>query len=584
MENMKLLLRVAVIAKKYRWLLVVGAASTLMLSVINLIAPRLLSILTGIIKDGVTDAELVNIFWLALILLILYLVKILFRYMSNYLSHKAAWNCVRDIRMKVYDHIQSFSIGFFFDKQTGDLMSRVVNDTALFELLYAHMMPESVTNAVTLIGATIIMFSINARLALLTCIPIPFILICGWILVKKIRPHFRQTQSSLADFNAQLQDNLSGIQEIQIFCQQEKESTRVFNKADEYTQTMLHALKLSAIFNPTVEFLTSLGTVIVVGFGGYLAYMSQISAEDIVAFLLYLALFYAPITGLATLIEQSQQALAGVERIIELMNTESEIKDSPDATELPAVKGHIKFSNVSFSYTDESPVLSDVSFEAKPGQMIALVGPTGVGKTTMIQLAARFYDPAEGSITIDGYDLRQVTQTSLRNQISMVLQDTFLFSGTIAENIGYAKSNASFEEIVEAAKTACVYDDIMDMPQGFDTEVGERGIKLSGGQKQRVAIARAILRDAPVLILDEATASVDTHTEALIQSAIQKLSGTRTIIAIAHRLSTIRSADQILVLEDGKILQRGTHDELIAESGMYSELCRIQERNASLVE
>jgi ABC-type multidrug transport system, ATPase and permease components len=581
---MKLLLRVAVIAKKYKWLLVVGATSTLMLSVINLIAPRLLSILTGIIKDGVTDAELVNIFWLALILLILYLVKILFRYMSNYLSHKAAWNCVRDIRMRVYDHIQSFSIGFFFDKQTGDLMSRVVNDTALFELLYAHMMPESVTNAVTLIGATIIMFSINARLALLTCIPIPFILICGWILVKKIRPHFRQTQSSLADFNAQLQDNLSGIQEIQIFCQQEKESNRVFNKADEYTQTMLHALKLSAIFNPTVEFLTSLGTVIVVGFGGYLAYMSQISAEDIVAFLLYLALFYAPITGLATLIEQSQQALAGVERIIELLNTESEIKDSPDAAELPAVKGHIKFNNVSFSYTDESPVLSNVSFEAKPGQMIALVGPTGVGKTTMIQLAARFYDPAEGSITIDGYDLRQVTQTSLRNQISMVLQDTFLFSGTIAENIGYAKSNASFEEIVEAAKTACVYDDIMDMPQGFDTEVGERGIKLSGGQKQRVAIARAILRDAPVLILDEATASVDTHTEALIQSAIQKLSGTRTIIAIAHRLSTIRSADQILVLEDGKIIQRGSHDELIAESGMYSELCRIQERSASLTE
>ena len=572
---MKLLWRIAKEAKKYWGLLLIGSLSTLILTGLNLIAPRILARMTGIVQRGIDSMN--EILALVFILLALYLLRVLFRFLSNYLCHKAAWNLVQDLRMVVYNRIQSFSLAFFHKRQTGDLMSRVVNDTATFEQLYAHVIPETITNGVTLIGVVIILLSINPSLALMTCIPVPFILASGWVLMKKVRPRFRQMQKSLAGLNSQLQDNLSGIREIQAFGQQERESGRVGEKAGEFTKAMLAALKINAIFHPSVEFLTSLGTVIVVGFGGYLAFQAKLNAEEVVAFLLYLSLFYAPITGLAQLLENAQHSIAGAERVLEIFDTSSEVTDKQGAVDLPPAQGYLCFENVSFRYLEEAPVLENISFEIKPGQTLALVGPTGVGKTTIIQLIARFYDPKTGQITIDGRDLRDLTQNSLRNQISMVLQDTFLFNCTIAENIAYARPSASPQEIEEAAKTAGVYDDIMEMPEKFDTQTGERGIRLSGGQKQRISIARAVLRNAPILILDEATASVDMQTEAQIQSAIAKMRGSRTIIAIAHRLSTIRSADMILVLKEGEIVQRGTHDELIGEPGIYRELYHAQE-------
>ena len=572
---MKLLWRIAKEARKYRGLLSLGAVATLLLTGLNLIAPRILARMTGIVQKGILDMK--EIVVLVITLLALYLFRVLFRFLGSYLPHKAAWKLVRDIRLTVYNRIQSFSLAFFHKRQTGDLMSRVVNDTATFEQLYAHVIPETITNAVTLIGVMAILFSINFKLALLTCIPIPFLLASGWILMKKVRPRFRQVQKSQADLNSQLQDNISGIREIQSFVQQDRESGRVDEKAGEFTKAMLSALKLSAIFHPTVEFLTAIGTVIVVGFGGLLAYRMEINAEEIVAFLLYLTLFYAPITGFAQLVENAQLSLAGAERVIEILDTSSEVNDKPGAIELPPAQGHICFENVSFRYLEEAPVLENISFEVKPGETLALVGPTGVGKTTIIQLAARFYDPQTGFITIDGHDLCDITQNSLRNQISMVLQETFLFNGTIADNISYAKPSASRKEIEQAAKIAGIYEDIMEMPDKFDTETGERGMRLSGGQKQRLSIARAVLRDAPVLILDEATASVDMQTEARIQAALARIKGRRTIIAIAHRLSTIRSADMILVLKDGKIIQRGCHDELVQVPGLYKELYQTQE-------
>ena len=574
--TMRLFWRIAKEARKYWKLLSLGALATLLLTLVNLIIPRILARMTGMVQRGIQDLKI--ILFLALALLGLYLLRVLFRFLNNYLPHKAAWNLVLDLRMKVYNQMQGFSLSFFHRRQTGDLMSRVVNDTETFEQLYAHVIPDTFANIITLSGVIIILLSINPTLALLTCIPIPFILLSGWILIKKVRPRFRQRQKSLAGLNSRLQDNISGMREIQSFGQQERESTRVEEKAGEFTRATLAALKLNAIFHPSVEFLTALGTVIVVGFGGLLAYHARIDAEQIVAFLLYLALFYAPITGLAQLLESAQHSLAGAERVLEILDAASDVTDKHGAHELPPVKGHIRFENVSFSYIDNVPVLDDISFEVQPGQTIALAGPTGAGKTTIIQLAARFYDPQAGRIVIDGCDLRDVTQNSLRNQMSLVLQDTFLFNGTIAENIAYANPAASMQQIEAAARTAGIYDDIMDMPSAFDTETGERGIRLSGGQKQRISIARAVLRDAPVLILDEATASVDMQTEARIQAAIAGMRGSRTIIAIAHRLSTIRSADLILVLSSGRIAQRGTHDELIAQPGIYQDLYRAQER------
>ena len=577
---MKMLLRLSREAIRYKALYVIAIISTFALTAVNLTAPKVLSSMTGVVEQGVDDAGLRRIVMLTATLVALYLLRVLFRFLSNYLAHKAAWYLVGDLRTKVYDKLERMHLGYFHDKQTGDLMSRVTNDTREFELLYAHMIPETITNLVTVLGVLIMLLTVNRKLALITCAPIPLIMASGVIFSKKVRPFFRISQEKMGELNAKLQDNLSGVHEIQSFGREAYETEQVNARNFEHVRAMLKALKYSAIFHPSVEFISSLGSVLVVGFGGFMAYRGGLSVADIVAFLLYLSLFYGPITGLANLLENMQHALAGAERVLTVLDAPCEICDKKDAVELRHVDGDIRFDHVSFSY-GSGEVLRDVSFHCAPGKMLALVGPTGVGKTTLAQLISRFYEPTAGSVLIDGHNIADVTLESLRRSISPVLQDTFLFNGTVAENIGYAVPEATIEEIRAAAVAANIHEDILAMPNGYDTQVGERGLRLSGGQKQRVAIARAILRRSPVIILDEATASVDVETEQQIQAAIANLAGTRTIIAIAHRLSTIRNADQILVIEDGQITEAGTHSELVALGKSYARMDAIQSSAAA---
>ncbi len=578
---MKLLLKLSREAVRYKKLYVIAILSTLCLTGVNLAAPKVLSSMTGIVERGVTPEGMKSILVLTFVLVALYLLRILFRFGSNYIAHKAAWYLVGDLRTKTYDKLERLHLGFFHDKQTGDLMSRVVNDTRDFELLYAHIIPDMITNFVTFAGVLVVLLTINPKLALITSIPLPLILASGFVFAKKVRPYFRISQKKMGELNGKLQDNISGVHEIQSFGREDYETERVNEKNFEHIKAMLTALRISAVFHPSVEFISSIGTILVVGFGGYLAMTEGLMVADIVAFMLYLGMFYGPIAGLANLLESTQQALAGAERVLAILDAPFEIADKENAGDLGRAAGEITFEHVDFSYQEGSPVLKDVSFRCEAGKMLALVGPTGVGKTTLTQLISRFYEPDAGRILIDGQDISEVTLESLRRNISPVLQDTFLFNGSIAENIGYAVPEATREEIEAAAKAANIHEDILAMPEGYDTQVGERGLRLSGGQKQRVAIARAILRKSPIIILDEATASVDVETEQQIQKAIAGIAGSRTIVAIAHRLSTIRNADMILVLEEGRVTEAGTHAELVARGGAYARMDAIQSAAAT---
>ncbi len=573
---MKLLVRLSKEAIQHKFIYLIAILSTLAITLVNLTAPKILSSVTGLVEDGMTAEDLKSIRNYTILLIVLYLLRILFRFASNYLAHRAAWNLVGTMRMKVYDKLQGLSMSFYHDKQTGDLVSRVINDTRDFELLYAHIIPDTITNVVTIAGVMIILLFINGKLALLTFIPIPFIIAAGWLFTNRIQPYFKKSHKLQGDLSAKLQDNLSGIHEVQVFAKEEEESESVRRVTFTHIDAMLKALKLGSVFHPTVEFFSAVGTILVVGVGGLLAFHDQLSVADIVAFLLYLSLFYGPVTSIARLLEDAQNAYAGAERVMMILDTSPEIEDCEGAVETGRVQGNITFDHVSFHYQNKVPVLKDISFEVRPGQMIALVGETGVGKTTLSQLLLRFYDPTEGRILMDGTDIKSMKLESLRKNIAPVLQDTFLFNGTIAENIGYASRDVSMEEIIAAAQAAHIHEAILGMPEGYQTKVGERGLRLSGGQKQRIAIARAIVRNAPVIILDEATASVDVETEREIKKAIDELAGTRTIVAIAHRLSTIRHADMILVLEHGEIVEQGTHDALIQNNGPYARMVKVQ--------
>jgi len=572
---MKKLVRLFRFAGPWAKHLIVATVALFVISGANLLSPEITRRIIAIMESGELDASVNRIVLLALTLLACFAIRAVCVFLNNYLSHVASWRMVNRVRCTVYDHLQKLSMSYYHDKQTGQLMSRVINDTSTFENLIAHALPEITTNILTILGVFVILILINPLLALLVCAPIPLIAVFS-MLPGMMRKFFRQGQARIAELNAVLQDNFSGIKEIQVFNKQEQESEKVRDKSTQHVTALLKALFYSAILHPSVGFITTLGTIIVLIAGPLIAVNSDLNISDVVAFLLYLNLFYAPVAMLTRIVEDIQQGLAGTERVFEILDIEPDIKDSPDAIHVGRLSGQVMFHDVTFSYQDDIPVLEHISFEAKAGQMIALVGPTGVGKSTISGLIARFYDPTSGAITMDGIDIKDMTLESLRNQLSLVLQDVFLFNGTIGENIAYGSDGATPEQIEEAAKVACIGDYIESLPDKYDTVIGERGVRLSGGQKQRLSIARSVLRNSPILLLDEATSAVDTETEREIQNAINKIIGRRTLIVIAHRLSTIKKADMIIALQDGQIAECGTHDELIAKGGMYAALCENQ--------
>jgi ATP-binding cassette subfamily B protein len=566
--------------RNYTLPLAVTVVSMLLLVSMQLIIPWIIKTLIDTVTNTeIASASLNTISILTLAAFGVYILRGFLQFTRSYMAHIAGWGVVADLRKHIYQHMQRLSLRFYEDKQTGQLMSQVVNDSDLFEMLIAHALPDVFVNLLTLIGVIAVLASMNWRLLLLSLLPIPLVLLALRIYARYVSPAFRFRQQELGDLNALLNENITGIREIKAFTREKNELDRVGQRIDRYRRSLLRALRLMATFSPFIEFSSSLGTLVVIYFGGRLAYQGALPVSDLVAFFLYLEILYQPIRVLSSAWENVQAALAGADRLTELLEEDEEVQDQKQALRLPQpVQGHILINQVSFKYSEGENVLEDINLEISAHQVVALVGPTGVGKSTLVSLIPRFYDVDCGSIRLDGHDIRDLKLENLRQQISIVLQDVYLFYGSVRENILFGHPEASEEEVIAAAKAANAHDFILSLPDGYETMVGERGVKLSGGQKQRISIARAVLKDAPILILDEATSSVDTETELLIQQALERLISGRTTIVIAHRLSTICNADKIVVLEGKHIKEMGTHEELIANRDLYWRLYTIQQR------
>lgn len=563
--------------KPYRWRVGLVFASILAVTAAGLLAPWLIRELVRVLRlaEGDLGAAQYGILTLAALLLAAYGIRSLGQYLNFHHSHVVAWNVCHDLRTALYEQLQRFSPAYYAERQTGEVVSRVVKDTDNLEPIIADAVYDFLVNILLAIGIVVILLSLDPMLTLIAFLPLPFVLAAILYLQRPVINAFDAEAKDMGEVSALVQDNVSGIRDIQIYTREDHELDRVSNLSKRLAQRQIRARQLVAGMFPLIEGATGLSTVLVVCFGGLRALNGTLAIEDLVAFVLYLATFYQPLWMLADVSEALERGVASLGRIREVLEAKPSVADPMDGADLGRAQGALKLDNISFAYLEQD-VLRDVTLNVPAGETLALVGPTGAGKSTLANLLSRFYDPQVGSISLDGYDLRQLRLDSLRRNLSLVLQDVFLFYASVAENIRFARPEATDEEVIAAAKVANAHDFITQLPQGYDTLVGERGVKLSGGQKQRISIARAVLKDAPVLILDEATSAVDTETEAQIQQALAQLMHGRTSVVIAHRLSTIRNADQIAVLDEGRVVELGRHEEITRQNGLYARLLAKQ--------
>ncbi|OKH25406.1 ABC transporter ATP-binding protein [Chroogloeocystis siderophila] len=480
------------------------------------------------------------------------------------------------LRKDIFTKVQSLPISFFDQSEAGDLMSRLLNDVSVVNQAFGQTIAQMLGNLFSLVGIVIAMFLINLRLGIVSNLVVPLMLVTTGLFSRWARKRFRVTRQTIGELSTKIEEDISSVREAQAFNRVRLNIAefKALNAANR--DANIDAVAITAAFLPSIDFLNTLATAGVLAYGGYLAVTGAATVGTVTAFLLYVQQFFRPIQILSQFYTQAQSALAAVERIFLLLDEPAQLNDAPDAIAMPPIRGEVTFERVSFGYKPNQLVLKDVSLRAKPGQTIALVGPTGAGKSTIINLILRYYDVTSGAIKIDGIDIRKVTQASLRKQIGFVLQDNILFSGTVAENIAFGRPDATQAEIEAAAQVANVHEFITSLPQGYATLLGAKGANLSKGQRQLLSIARAVLVNPRILILDEATSSIDTRTEALVQEAIDRLLSERTSFVIAHRLSTVTQADQVLVIQQGQIIEGGTHSELIAQGGVYANLYALQ--------
>ena len=541
------------------------------ISLVDLAYPQILRTMTKTLFTQDKDIILHALPVIAASLFVMYIVQSLCKYYVTCQGHMMGAKMERDMRRELFDHYQELSFSYYSRNNSGQMMSKLVSD--LFDISeFAHHGPENLfISLVKIVGAFIFLFFINKKLALPLILLVIVMFVFSFRQNAKMQETFMENRRKIGDVNASLQDTLSGIRVVQSFANEDIERAKFKKSNEAFLVSKRDNYHCMGSFMSSNLFFQGMMYLVTLVYGGYLIAQGEMQTADLAMYALYIGIFISPIQILVELVEMMQKGLSGFRRFLDVMETESEIRDADNAAELTDVKGHVRYDHVSFHYSDdETPVLSDISIDIPAGKSIALVGPSGSGKTTICSLLPRFYDVTGGSITVDGKDIRGLTLKSLRSQIGMVQQDVYLFDGTIKDNIAYGKPGATDEEIIKAAKCASIHDFIMELPDGYDTYVGERGTRLSGGQKQRISIARVFLKNPPILILDEATSALDNESERWIQKSLEELSKNRTTITIAHRLSTIRDADEIIVITEDGIAERGTHAELLEKNGLYA--------------